>query len=197
MLGGTFIASERVGKDNVTHIKLVTGKRGQLYQETDGNGRFLALWDGWQYDIPLGADNWRKMQYERNDASLDNIQSNQDDEDPAHSLSTAQLLRTDNSDARAEFAWRTIAPAMTLALLMLALPMSRQTPREPRYGRLLLAVLSFYLYYLLLALCRGKIMKGQWHHAGPMWLVTLIVFGLAAWMFRNQYAERKPRRAGA
>jgi lipopolysaccharide export system permease protein len=86
---------------------------------------------------------------------------------------------------------------MTLVLLMLAMPLSRQTPREPRFGRLLLAVLSFYFYYLLLALCRGQIIKGHWHHAGPMWMVSLIVFGIAAWMFRSQYVERKPRRLAA
>lgn len=196
-LGSTFIATERAGKDNVPHIKLVTGKRGQLYQETDGSGRFLALWNGFQYDIPLGADNWRKMQYERNDASLSNVQSDNDEEDPAHSLNTLALMRVDNPDARAEFAWRTIAPAMTLVLLALALPLSRQSPREPRFGRLLLAVLAFYFYYLLMALCRGQLIKGHWHHAGPMWLLSLLVFGIAAWMFRSQYVERKPRRAGA
>ena len=196
-LGNTFIATERTGKDNVPHVKLVTGKHGQLYQETDGSGRFLALWNGFQYDIPLGADNWRKMKYERNDASLSNVQSDSDEEDPAHSLTTMALLRTDSSDARAEFAWRTIAPAMTLVLLTLALPLSRQSPREPRFGRLLLAVLAFYFYYLLLALCRGQIIKGHWHHSLPLWLVSLVVFGIAAWMFRGQYVERAPRRAGA
>jgi len=196
-LGNTFIATERAGKDNVPHLKVVTGKTGQLYQETDGNGRFLALTDGWQYEIPLGADNWRKMKYERNDASLTNVQSDDNEEDPAHTLTTSALIRTDSNDARAEFAWRTIAPAMTLVLLMLALPLSRQTPREPRFGRLLLAVLSFYLYYLLMALCRGQLMKGKWHHATPMWMVTIIIFGIAAWMFRSHYIERKVRRAGA
>ncbi|WP_266183561.1 LPS export ABC transporter permease LptF [Dyella humicola] len=196
-LGNTFIATERVGADKVTHVKVVTGKRGQLYQESDGNDRFLALKDGWQYDLPLGADNWRKMKYERNDASLSSVQADNSEEDPAASLTTMALLNMETPDTRAEFAWRTIAPAMTLVLLMLAMPLSRQTPREPRFGRLLLAVLSFYFYYLLLALCRGQIIKGHWHHAGPMWMVSLIVFGIAAWMFRSQYVERKPRKVAA
>ncbi|PXV57192.1 lipopolysaccharide export system permease protein [Dyella jiangningensis] len=196
-LGNTFIATERTGRDNVPHIKLVTGKHGQLYQETDGSGRFLALWNGFQYDIPLGADNWRKMKYERNDASLDSIQSDTDEEDPAHSMTLGQLLRTENPDTRAEFAWRTIAPFMTLVLLALALPLSRQSPREPRFGRLFLAILTFYFYYLLLAICRGQIIKGHWHHSFPMWVITVIVFLVAARMFQNQYSARKPRKAGA
>ena len=195
-LGKTFLSTERIGKDGIHHLKVVTGTHGQLYTESDGNSRFLALYDGWQYDIPLSADNWRKMKYERNDSSLSDVQSD-NEEDPAHEMSTPALLRADNPNTRAELAWRTIAPAMTLALLMLALPLSRQSPREPRYGRLLLAVLSFYLYFLLLELCRSQIVKGRWHHATPMWIVTLLVFALAAWMFRRQYMPRKVRQAGA
>jgi len=197
VLGKTFLSTERVGRDGVHHLKVVTGKHGQLYQESDGNSRFLALYDGWQYDIPMGADNWRKMKYQQNDSSLSDVQSNSSDEDPAHELTTFALMRMDSPDARAEFAWRTIAPAMALALLMLALPLSRQSPREPRFGRLLLAVLSFYLYFLLLELCRSQIVKGRWHHATPMWVVTLLVFALAAWMFRRQYMPRKVRRAAS
>jgi lipopolysaccharide export system permease protein len=105
------------------------------------------------------------------------------------------LARTTTAAARAEFAWRTVVPLMTLALLMLAMPLSRQTPREPRYGRLLIAVLGFFLYYNLLALCRGQLAKGHWHHATPMWLLSLALFTVAAWYFRNQYAARSPRKA--
>lgn len=195
-LGKTFISTERVGKDGVHHLKVITGKHGQLYQESDGNGRFLALTDTWQYDIPLGAQNWRRMWSARNDSSLSNVQSDTDD-DPVHELTTFALMRVDSAEARAEFAWRTIVPVMTVVLLMLALPLSRQSPREPRFGRLLLAVLSFYLYFLLLELCRSQIVKGRWHHATPMWLVTLLVFALGVWMFRRQYAPRKLRLAGS
>lgn len=200
VLGNTFIATERDEADGSRKLKLITGKHGQLYQESNGEDRFLALYDGWQYEIPLGADNWRKMKYERNDSSLSNVQSD-DTEDPAASMTMPQLLRVNNNDTRAEFAWRTIAPAMSLVLLMLALPMSRQSPREPRFGRLFLAILSFYLYYLLLALCRGQISKGHWHHAYvyalPLWLISIAVFAMAARMFRNHYASRKPRKVAA
>lgn len=192
LLGKTFIATERATSDGSPVVKLITAKHGQLYQESSGDGRFVALFDGWQYEIPLGDDNWRQMRYVRNDASLSNIQNDDSDEDPAHSLTLGELWRADSADARAEFAWRTVAPAMMAVLVMLALPLARQNPREPRFGRLLLAVLSFYFYYLLLAVCRGQLMKGRWHHATPMWLVSLVVFAIALWMFYRQYAPRRP-----
>ncbi|MFC4764113.1 LPS export ABC transporter permease LptF [Dyella koreensis] len=198
VLGNTLIVTERPGKNNgPAVVKLVTGKSGQLYQDSNGDGRYLSLHDGWQYEIPLGADNWRKMQYERNDASLSNVQNNDSDDDPAHTLDTITLSHGTTPETRAEFAWRITVPIMAVVLMMLSLPLSRQTPREPRYGRMLLAVLAFFLYFNLLALCRSQIVKGHWHNAGPMWLVSLLVFAAAAWMFRNQYTARRPRKGNA
>ena len=193
-LGRTFVATQRTGKDGVTHLKMVSASNGQLYQESDGGNRFIAFKDGWQYDIPLGADNWRKMQYDRNDTSLTSVQSD-DEDDPNHAMDSFALLRSSDPDARAEFAWRVNAPPLTLVLLLLALPLSRQSPREPRYGRLLLAIVSFYLYYLLLALGRAQIGKGHWHSEAPLWALHLLVLALAGWMLWKQYAPRRLRQS--
>ncbi|MBT2116207.1 LPS export ABC transporter permease LptF [Dyella sp. LX-66] len=198
VLGNTLMVTERPGKDNGPAVlKVVTGRSGQLYQDTSGDGRYLSLHDGWQYEIPLGADNWRKMNYARNDAALSNVQNDDSDEDPAHTLDTIALSRVTSADARAEFAWRITVPLMAVVLMMMSLPMSKQSPREPRYGRMMLAVAAFFLYFNLLALCRGQIIKGHWHNAGPLWLVSLLILGGAAWMFRSQYVARAPRKAKA
>ena len=189
-LGRTFVATQRASKDGSQHLKVVSARSGSLYQESDGGGRFISFKDGWQYDIPLGADNWRKMQYERNDTSLSTVQAD-GDEDMAHAKDSWALAQSNDPDDRAEFAWRANAPPLTLVLLLLALPLSRQSPREPRYGRLLLAVLSFYLYYLLLALGRGQIAKGHWHNELPLWGLHLVVLALACWMLWKQYSPRK------
>ncbi|HWU77030.1 MAG TPA: LPS export ABC transporter permease LptF [Rhodanobacter sp.] len=189
-LGRTFVATQRSSKDGTPHLKVVSAASGGLYQESDGNGRFITFKDGWQYDIPLGADNWRQMQYRRNDTSLSSVQAS-DDEDPSHSKDSWTLARSNDPDDMAEFAWRANAPALTLVLLLLALPLSRQSPREPKYGRLLLAVLAFYLYYLLLALGRGQIAKGHWHNEAPLWALHVLVAMLAAWLLWKQYAPRK------
>lgn len=191
-LGKTFIATERKGSDGVSRLRLITGASGQLYQESDGNGRFLGLKDGWQYELPLGADNWRRIRYERNDASLSNVQGDSDS-NPIHGVATRVLARTESNEARAELAWRIGSPVMALVLMMLSLPLAKQNPREARYGRLLLAVLAFFLYQNLMALCNGQISKGHWHSSGPMWVVSAVAFAIGAWMFRNQYQPRRVR----
>jgi lipopolysaccharide export system permease protein len=189
-LGRTFVATESAAKDGPPRLKIVNAASGELYQESNGEGRFIAFKDGWQYEIPLGADNWRQMQYQRNDTSLSSVQAD-DDDDPAHSKDSWTLARSDDPTDRAEFAWRANAPPLTLVLLLLALPLSRQSPREPRYGRLLLAVISFYLYYLLLALGRAQIGKGHWQNEAPLWALHAMVLALAGWMLWKQYSPRK------
>jgi lipopolysaccharide export system permease protein len=192
-LGRSFVSTQRPSNGGPDHVKVVTGASGELYQESNGSNRFIAFHNGWQYDIPLGADNWRRMQYERNDSSLSTVTDSDDNEDPAEGMTTLQLLHATTPDARAELAWRTNAPALTLVMLMLALPLSRQSPREPRYGRLMLAMATFYLYYLLLALGRAQINKGHWHHQTALWLLHVVMIALAGWLWWKQYAPRKPR----
>ena len=77
---------------------------------------------------------------------------------------------------------------------MLAVPLSRQHPREPRYGRLILAILGFFVYYNLQVLGRGQLQRGHWHHPSALWLIDGIVFVWGAWLFRNQYVERRLRK---
>lgn len=192
-LGRSFVAIQRPARGGPDHVKVVTSDSGELYQESNGSNRFVAFHTGWQYDIPLGADNWRRMQYERNDSALSAVTDSAGSVDPAESMTTLQLLHTDTPDARAELAWRVNALALTLVMLMLALPMSRQSPREPRYGRLMLAIASFYLYYVLLALGRAQLEKGHWHHQTAMWLLHIVMMAFAGWLWWKQYTPRKPR----
>jgi lipopolysaccharide export system permease protein len=189
-LGRTFVATQSDDKKGQPRLKVVNAASGELYQESNGDGRFIAFKNGWQYEIPLGADNWRQMQYERNDTSLSSVQAD-DDEDPAHSKSSWTLAQSDDPTDRAEFAWRANAPPLTLVLLLLALPLSRQDPRESRYGRLLLALVSFFLYSGLMALGRAQISRGHWHSEAPLWALHAVVLALAIWMLWKQYSPRK------
>ena len=194
-LGRTFLATQRVGQSGQVHLKVVNAAGGRLYPGSRGSGRFVALTDGWQYDLPLGADDWMQMHYGRNDLALSKV-VDADQDDPTSGASSLELMKSTDPLGQAEFAWRSNAPALTLVFLLLALPLARQSPREPRYGRLLLAVVGFYLYYSLLALGRAQIAKGHWHNQAPLWLLHVLVLGYALWMLWRQYSPRKQGLAG-
>jgi lipopolysaccharide export system permease protein len=166
-----------------------------MYQESDGQNRFLALYDGWQFEIPLAADNWRRMKYERNDASLSSISDDDSDTDPAHESATTDLFKDITPENLGELVSRFAAPVSTLVLMMMVLPMSRQAPRDARYGRLLIAVLAYFLYVVWQLIARAQIIKGHLHTSAPIWVLHAIVFGVAAWYFWRQNSARRVKGA--
>ncbi|MDA3914826.1 LPS export ABC transporter permease LptF [Oleiagrimonas sp.] len=194
-LDQVFLSSNKPG--DATHpagIKLITARRGALYSGSDGHGRYLSLSDGWQYQIPLGHPNWRRMRYQRNDVALSAVQPHDETtSNPLNRASTLELMGSKDAGARAELAWRLAVPITALVLLVLAVPLARQSPREPRYGRLLIAVLAYLLYFLLLSLARALIERGSVSNGAPMWALHLIVTLLAVWMLRRQYRVGRPQ----
>lgn len=195
VLGKTFLATDRTDSDGKPQVRVVNARNGRMYQESDGQSRFLALFDGWQFEIPLGADNWRRMKYERNDISLSNIADDDEDTDPAHESSTTDLFKSLTPDNLGELVSRFAAPVSTLVLMMMVLPMSRQAPRDARYGRLLIAVLAYFLYVVWQLIARAQIIKGHLHTSVPIWLLHVIVFAVAAWYFWRQNAPRRVKGA--
>lgn len=195
VLGKTFLATDRVDSNGNPQVRVVNAHHGRMYQESDGQDRFLALFDGWQFEIPLAGDNWRRMKYERNDVSLSSISDDDDDTDPAHESTTVQLFKAGTPEALGELVSRFAAPVSTLVLMMMVLPMSRQAPRDARYGRLLVAVLAYFLYVVWQLIARAQIIKGHLHTSLPIWVLHVIVFTIAAWFFWKQNAPRRVKGA--
>ena len=196
-LGKLFVESERTDKDGTTSISVIVANHGELFQEGQEDNRFIALHDGHRYDIRLGADNWRLMQFERNDIALAQPADDADQGDPDSLRTTASLIGDRDPAARAELQWRIAIPFGPLVLAMLALPMARQGPRSSPVGRILIAVLAYLIIMNLMTLARTFIASGKLAAPLGMWWVLVPVFIGAAWVFARQYATRKPRSAEA
>jgi lipopolysaccharide export system permease protein len=194
-LGKLFVASERAGKDGTVSISVITADHGDLFHEGQEDNRFIALHDGYRYDIHLDADNWRVMQFQRNDIALSQPTDDSDDNDPESLRSTVSLIGDRDPVARAELQWRIAIPFGPLVLAMLALPMSRQGPRSSPVGRILIAVLAYLIIVNLMTLGRSFIASGKLAAPIGMWWVLIPVFAGAAWVFARQYATRRPSAA--
>ncbi|HJR13052.1 MAG TPA: LPS export ABC transporter permease LptF [Rhodanobacteraceae bacterium] len=194
-LGKLFFESERAGKDGVVDISVVTADHGDLFHEGQEDNRFIALHDGYRYDFHLGQDNWRLVQFQRNDIALSPPSDDSDQTDPESLRTTASLVGDRDLAARAELQWRIAIPFGPLVLAMLALPMARQAPRSSPVGRILIAVLACLIIMNLMTLARTFIASGKLAAPIGMWWVLVPVFAGAGWVFAKQYAVRKPRAA--
>ena len=192
-----FVESERPEKDTgKTRIDVITATHGFLYHDADGNGRYLALEDGFRVEGKLGEDDYRLMRFARNDIKLPDSENDSNDTTVKRSAPTRVLLRNaDDPVMRAELHWRLAAPLSALVLMLLALPLSKSSPREPRYARLLVAVLSWWVFNTGLGLGRSWISQGKLAPEFGFWWVYLPTIALAAWLIWR--SQRMPRTRAA
>ena len=187
-----FVASDQANSQGLPGVDLITAESGDIHLDPQSGTRYLVLHDGHRYAGVLGQSNWKLMDFRSNDISLAKLNAGADGSRVnVHERSTLALLSQPDPKSRAEMAWRLTAPVSTLVLLLLALPLSRQGPREPFYGRLLIAVLAYLIYANLLSVGRAEILSG--HASGDvlMWGGQILTLGLALLLFRWQYRTYK------
>ncbi len=189
-----FVASERVSTDKkTTGINIVTATDGELYHEADGVERFLGLNDGFRVEGTLGQDNFRLMRYQRNDIKLADNSNDNTPDSVKRSAPTADLLLSTDNVQRTELQWRLVAPLSVLVLVMLALPLAKSSPREPRYARLLIALLAWFAYYNCLALWRSRLSQGFTDPRVGFWIILVPTFVLAIYMTWRGQQLPKPK----
>lgn len=189
-----FVASERENKgEGTTSLNVITSASGELFHDANGVERYLGLNDGFRVEGVIGQDNYRLMRYERNDIKLQDNETDTTTDSVKRSATTAELLASNDPVQRAEIHWRLAAPVSTLILIMLALPLSRSSPRQPRYAGLLIALLSWFIYFNGMSVARSKISTGEWSAALGFWWVHIPVALIAAYLLWSSQQLPKPK----
>jgi lipopolysaccharide export system permease protein len=191
-----FVASERTDAE-AGHINLnvVTAADGELYHDANGAERYLGLNDGFRVEGVLGQDNYRLMRYARNDLKLTDTETDTNADSVKRSAPTTDLLASNDIVQRTEFQWRLAAPLSVLVLVLLALPLAKSSPREPRYARLLIALLSWVVYYNCLAIGRSKLSQGVFDPRIGFWWVQVPTALLAVYLLWRSQRLPRPRPA--
>lgn len=191
-----FLESERIDKkDGKTAINIITAASGELFHDADGVRRYLGLNDGFRVEGTLGADNWRLMRYARNDIQLPDNDNDTTPDALKRSAPLGQLIGSSDPVQRIELQWRIAAPVSVLVLVLLGLPLARSSPREPRYARLLLAMLAWFVYYNCLALGRSWMLQGKLDPRAGFWWLQVPVAAIALLLVWR--GQRLPRPRGA
>jgi len=193
-----FIASERTtAGDAAAHINVITAADGELYHDANGVERYLGLNDGFRVEGTVGQENYRLMRYERNDLKLQDTESDATADSVKRSAPTQALYASNDNVQRAELQWRLAAPLSVLVLVMLALPLAKSSPREPRYARLLIALLAWLIYYNCLALGRTWISQGRYSPLIGFWWVQIPTALFALFLLWRSQRLPRPRQPAA
>lgn len=184
-----FVHAEREGR-----VDIVTAEAGELYFDGDGDERYLSLTRGFRVEGDPRSDAFRTMRFERNDIRLPDAETEARRE-PESAERTRTLIEQGTPRDLAELHWRLGAPLSALVLCLLALPLARSAPRQPRYGRILMAILAYIVYANGLALGRSFIASGNIPAVLGLWWVHALVLGLALWLIWSGGRMPRPRPA--
>jgi lipopolysaccharide export system permease protein len=92
---------------------------------------------------------------------------------------TAALIGSRDPEKRAELQWRLAMPVSVLVLLFLSVPLSKSSQRQGRYGRLVMAILLFVVYYNLLGAAKVWVEQGNVPAWVGLWWVPALTVMLA------------------
>jgi lipopolysaccharide export system permease protein len=134
----------------------------------------------------------RYMRFASNEFALPDRANVREQTDP-ELLPTLALLGDPRADANAQLHYRLTPPLLALAFALIALPLARSSPRQARYGRIMLGFLAYLvgtnlMYVGTNALSEGKVpgILGLW------WLsLPLLAFGLWAYLRDGRMARSK------
>ncbi len=167
-------------------LALLTAERARTELAEESGARFLVLEQGHRYQGFPGEANYKVMSFGRHGVRMDTEQGN-GNAIQRDALPTAQLWASSDPHDMAELQWRLATPLAALVLVVLAVPMSRTTPRKGRYGKLLVAVLAFIIYYNLLSTAQVWVARSVLPPVLGIWWVHLLpvaVAGVLLWRQR-------------
>lgn len=187
-LGRVFVYRERSDRMDVA-----TARSGELYR--DEGARVLALEEGFRVEGPTAGPglDYRLMRYARNEMQLPAADDERPSDDPAFKPTLA-LLGDPSRAANAQLHWRIAPPVLALAFALLAVPLSRSSPRQARYGSMLLAFSAYLVGIFLMILGTQWLADGTLPVAAGLWWLLLPMLGLGAWLYARDGRIAKPWR---
>lgn len=188
---GTRLERIFVYRQKGDRIDVTTAHTGFL--DVEGVDRYLKLGQGFQVEGPLaeGRD-FRLMRYAGNDLLLPTPKHEDGDRAP-ELLSTPELLSDARPEAKAQLHFRLTPPLLALAFALLALPMGRSSPRQTRYGRVLMGFLAYLVGINLMLVGTDWLAKGKIPPAAGLWWLTLPLLAIALWFYLRDGRMKRAR----
>lgn len=173
-----FIVLRPKGRDKERLPQVLTAKSAYRKHDAESGDNYMVLVDGYRYEGRPGQVDYRIAKFNEYGVRIELPGATQSI-DKREALPTTTLLKSSDPGDIAQLQWRLMMPLSLLSLLVLAVPLSRSSPRQGRYGRLVLAVLLFIIYYNLLGVAEVWVKEGAVPPVIGMWWVALLPLLLA------------------
>ena len=153
--------------------QLLTARSAYRKVDAGTGDSFLVLVEGYRYEGKPGEANYRIMKFGEYGVRID-LPGHPEEQERQESIPSAALLGSSDPKDVAELQWRLAMPVSVIVLLLLAVPLCKSSPRQGRYGRLVVAILLFVVYYNLLATAKYWVGEGAGPAAIGLWWVPVL-----------------------
>lgn len=189
---GTRLQRVFVQRQDEGRVDVVTARSGEMFFE-GSRDRYMRLTDGFRVEGPLnrGMD-YNLMRYASNEFALPDRAHVREETDP-ELMPTLDLLDDPRADANAQLHSRIAPPLLALAFALLTLPLARSSPRQARYGRIMLGFLAYLVGTNLMFLGTQALADGTLPALLGLWWLTLPLLALGTWLYLRDGRMRRAR----
>jgi lipopolysaccharide export system permease protein len=177
-----------------TALQLLRAESAYRKRDTASGDDFLVLVDGYRYEGTPGMKNYRIMKFGEYGVRID-MPGVQRVSSKLVATPTSVLLGSADPEKRAELQWRLAMPVSVMVLLFLSVPLCKSSPRQGRYGRLVMAILLFVVYYNLLGAAKVWVEQGDVPAFIGLWWVPLSAVILALVLLNSDRLTGRFRQA--
>ncbi len=126
-------------------VVAIRAERGKRVRDPKTGMLSFVLYNGTRYEGVPGKTGFLLMQFAEHGIPV-RMAKPADTKPSADTKTTGQLLASSDPSDRAELWWRLSTPISLFVLALLAVPLSRSSPREGRYARVAVGLLVYVIY---------------------------------------------------
>ena len=169
---------------NDSRLVLIRAESGVQYKSPDQSESFLVLDQGYRVEGVPGTHQYQITHFKEFGSRMESgAPINGDAKSSA--IATSELLASNDPKLQAALQWRLSVPVMVFVAALLAIPLSRTNPRQGRFGRLLPAILLYFIYLVALNALRGSLESGAVPVTVTLLPVHLLFLGLGLALLRT------------
>ncbi|VAW91673.1 Lipopolysaccharide export system permease protein LptF [hydrothermal vent metagenome] len=163
---------------NNNKLTVISSESGRQHVDKETGDRFIILSNGSRYEGQAGQDNYAIIEFEEH-----GVRIKERDVAAIHykqkSTPTIELYHSNKPGDQAELQSRISSAILCIVLVLLAVPLSKTSPRQGRYAKLAIALLLYITYTNLLNVARAWLTKGDISPMLGLWWVHALMIVVA------------------
>jgi len=172
-------------------ITITTAKEGYQYLEKETGDRFIVLINGHRYQGQAGQADYSIGTFSEYGVRIQRLNLNKSANAKRKTKSSRYLYDSDNIRDKAALQWRLTLPLSVLTYALLCIPLSKSRPREGIYGRLFMAVLSYFIYINISKVAQTWMIQGKTPEILGMWWIPVLFSIIALFFIQRSHRMRK------